>query len=109
MRLPRTLLPDGTTGDISQAIAYEAAQEAACALGRIGRALEAALEAIRRHDETPGANTDREELLFEAAEKAMALIIQREAFGLRSSRDIQKFYGIPGEVMVKIGVVRRKP
>ncbi len=106
MKLPRTLTSDSRNDPID-AFAYEAAHEAAIAIGRIGRELEAALEAIRRHDATPGANTDREDLLHDAAEKAMALIIQREAFGLRASQDIRDYYEIPGDVMVRIGVVRK--
>ena len=91
------------------AFAYEAMQETASALGRIGKQLEAALEAIRRHDATPNANRDREDLLQEAADRVQALIIQREALGLYASRDVQTFYDVPREVMLRIGIVRPKP
>lgn len=94
--------------DTIDAFAYEARQEAASALGRIGKQLEEALEALKRHDETPNPNRDREDLLQDAADRAQALIIQREAFGLYASRDVQRFYGIPREVMMRIGIVRPK-
>jgi hypothetical protein len=77
--------------DTIDAFAYEAKQEAASALGRIGKRLEDALEALKRHDETPNPNSDREDLLQEAADLTQALIIQREAFGLYASRDVQGF------------------
>jgi len=92
--------------DTIDAFAYEAKQEAALALGRVGKRLEDALEALKRHDETPNPNRDREDLLQEAADLTQALIIQREAFGLHASRDVQGFYGIPREVMLRIGIVR---
>ena len=92
--------------DPLDAFAHEARQEAAEALGHIGRRLEEALAALRRHDETPSPNRDREDLLQEAADRTQALIIQREAFGLYASRDVQTFYKIPPEVMARIGIVR---
>ena len=94
--------------DPIDAFAHEARQEAASALGRIGRQLEEALEALKRHDGTPNPNSDREDLLQEAADRTQALIIQREAFGLYASRDVQAFYGIPRDVMLRIGIIRPK-
>jgi hypothetical protein len=94
--------------DTMDAFAYEARQEAASALGHIGRKLEEALAALKRHDETPNSNRDREDLLQEAADRVQALIIQREAFGLYASRDVQSFYGVPREVMLRIGVMKSK-
>ena len=109
MKLPQTIRHTiRSRDDMLDAFAYEARQEAASALGRIGKQLEEALEAIRRHDATPGSNRQREDLLQDAADKAQALIIQREAFGLYASRDIQKFYDIPPAVMARIGIVRKK-
>lgn len=106
MRIPTTISAPTAYGDALEAFEYEVMQEAASAIGRIGKQLEAALAALKRHDEAERPNTDREELLWDAAEKAMALMIQREAFGMRSSSDLQKFYGIPREVMIRIGAKR---
>lgn len=102
----RLRLSLGQGNDAIDAFAYEARQEAAAALGRIGKQLEEALEALKRHDETPNPNRDREDLLQQAADRTQALIIQREAFGLYASRDVQKVYAIPPEVMARIGIVR---
>lgn len=91
------------------AFAYEAAGETAAALGRAGRKLEAALAALERHDATPGANRDRDELVREAADCAFALFVQRDFLGLRSDHHLTSTYRIPREVMVRVGVVTRAP
>ena len=88
------------------AFAYEAAAETAAALGRAGRRLETALAALDRHDATPGANRDRDELVQEAADCAWALFIQRDFLGLRSDHHLTATYRIPREVMVRIGAQR---
>lgn len=89
------------------AFAYEAAAETAAALGRAGKKLEAALAALERHDATPGANRDRDELVQEAADCAFALFIQRDFLGLKSDHHLTRTYDIPREVMVRIGVVAK--
>lgn len=89
------------------ALQYEIMQETAQALGRIGRRLEEALAALRRHDETPGSNRDRDELVQEAADRAFALFIQRDYLGLRTDHHLKATYDIPQEVMVRIGVMKR--
>jgi len=99
----------GRDGGFIDAFAYEAKQEPASALGHTGKQLENALHALERHDANPGANTDRDLLVWEAADRAMALMIQREAFGLYASRDIETFYNIPREVMLRMGTPKPSP
>ncbi|MEO1700419.1 MAG: DUF6665 family protein [Pseudomonadota bacterium] len=97
------------SGDpLLEAIGYEAKQEAACALGHAGKKLEAAVEALERHDATSRANTDRDQLVQEVADLAWAIMIQREAFGLFAARDIEKHYRIPREAMARMGAIRRR-
>lgn len=109
MRPNQSIRQSVSSGDeLQDAFQYEARQEAAAALGRVGKQLEAALDALTRHDATPGANTDRDLLAWEAADRAMALMIQRESFGLYASRDIERFYSIPRDVMVLIGTPKPK-
>ena len=97
------------SGDpLLEAFHYEAKQEAASALGHAGKKLEAAVEALERHDATPGANTDREELVQDVADLAWAIMIQREAFGLFAASDIEKHYRIPREAMARMGAVKRQ-
>ena len=74
----------------ASALDYEIAQEQAVTLGRLGRALEAALAALSAHDRAgtdsrsaPGA---RERLVREAGYALWCFIVQREACGLRDQR-----------------------
>lgn len=90
------------------AFAYEAMGETAAALGRAGKRLEDALAALERHDATPGANRDRDDLVQDAADCAWALFIQRDFLGLKSDHHLAATYRIPREVMVRVGVQRPK-
>src|SRR3954471_8069760 len=81
------------TANPAGALEYEIAQEKASALGRLGRALEAALEALRAFDARaaePNAETRREPraLVAEAGHALWLFVVQREAIGLRDSRQI---------------------
>jgi hypothetical protein len=97
------------------ALDYEIAQEQAAALGRVGRALEAALAALASYDR---AQTERREdlaarasfgtaararLVQDASYALWCFVIQREAFGLRDERQVVREYGVPGEVRNRMG------
>jgi hypothetical protein len=49
----------------------------------------------------------RESLLNEASDAVWALFVQREICGLRNSRDVIQRYGIPDEVLARLGSTRR--
>lgn len=97
------------------ALDYEIVQEQAAALGRLGRALEAALAALSNYDRTqaepgddaararPGASA-RANLVQDASDALWCFIIQREACGLRDWRLIVREYGVPAEVQNRMGV-----
>src|ERR1700747_1872961 len=89
---------------------YEIVQEQAAALGRMGRALEAALAKLREFDaEHPRAGTTasaqqaRRTLVTEAGRALWMLVVQREACGLRDGRTIMRDYDVPGEVQQRMG------
>ena len=82
---------------------YELMAERADSLGRAGLRAEAALQRLR--DAAPNA---REDLTDTAAAEVYALFIQREMCGLRNGRDVIARYGIPGTVIARLGVSRRK-
>jgi hypothetical protein len=84
---------------------YELMAERADALGRVGLRAEAALQRLK--DAPPEA--DREELIDAAATEVYAMFIQREMCGLRNGRDVIARYGIPGVVIARLGVSRKKP
>ena len=90
---------------------HEIAEEKAGALGRSGRRLEQALEQFRNHECSrrhgeSRADSRRETLLWDIAERAEALVVQREACGLRDSRHVLKFYRVPREALARIGARR---
>jgi hypothetical protein len=86
---------------------YEIVEEQAAALGRSGRALEAALAKLRAFDaaqpraEAPAAAQQERRALVRAAGRALwMLVVQREACGLRDSRTLMRDYNVPGEVQL---------
>ncbi|HEY2137358.1 MAG TPA: DUF6665 family protein [Xanthobacteraceae bacterium] len=87
---------------------YEIAQETASALGRHGRALEAALRALADFDlanPAPGPQ-DREAravLVAKAAHTLWLFIVQREACGMRDGGVVMRAYGVPAEVRDRMG------
>ena len=94
------------------ALDYEIAQETASALGRQGRALEAALRALAEFD-AGGATADRTRRADFVAAAARALwefVVQREACGLRDGGTVVRMYRVPAEVRDRMGVFpRREP
>jgi hypothetical protein len=90
---------------------HEVAEEKAGALGRCGRLLEHALERYRSHDTVEARRQEatdakRERLLWDLVERVEALLVQREACGLRDSRHLLKFYGVPREAIARVGARR---
>ena len=101
------------------ALGYEIAQEQAAALGRLGRALEAALAALSEHDglhphsggipdQAPAAAA-RERLLRDASNALWCFVVQREAVGLRDQRAIMREYRVPIEVQNRMGAFGAGP
>lgn len=89
---------------------YELVQEQAAALGRMGRALEAALDKLREFDAAhmpaaaPASERQiRRALVTEAGRALWMFVVQREACGLRDSRTVMRDYNVPGEVMLCSG------
>jgi hypothetical protein len=95
------------SASITDALDYEVAQEQASALGRAGRALEAALTALREHDRNGRtADATRRKLVAKAGHALWCLIIQRECCGLRDPRAVMLDYRAPQEVQNRMGIVR---
>jgi hypothetical protein len=89
------------------ALDYEIAQEQASALGRLGRALEAALSALSGHEAAyPERDSERARLVQDASEALWLFIVQREACGLRDARPILRDYRVPAEVYARMGIFR---
>lgn len=107
LRPPKALSPTFSTTGTFNVLEYELMSERADALGRHGLKVEKALAALSEL-KAEAAPDLRERLLDEAADAVWAFFIQREICGLRDSRDAVRRYGIPKEVMARLGIVRRK-
>jgi hypothetical protein len=87
---------------------YEIAQETASALGRHGRALEAALKELAEFDVADAQHetydrTARAALVAAAAQALWQFIVQREACGLRDAGMVVRMYRVPAEVQHRMG------
>lgn len=98
LRMPQSLVsrlrPE--TGDA--VLNYELMGEQAHSLGLAGRKVEAALAALRNHE-----GEGRAVVLKAAADAVWGFLIQRELMGLRDRAAIVAHYGIPREVMNRLG------
>lgn len=82
------------------ALDYEVAAEKASSLGYAGRVVAERMAALRAFE---GDKSDRAILLKQAAEAVWGYFIQRELCGLRRHDDAIREYGIPREVLVRLG------
>jgi hypothetical protein len=107
--------PPNRSASALDLIETEIIAEQASALGRLGRALEAALQALRDFDAAPAAapsDPDRKRRAALVAEAGYALwlfVVQREACGLRDSRAVIRDYAVPTEVQVRMGLPPPQP
>ena len=81
-------------------LGHELRAEQAASLGHAGRKVEAALAALKAHEGTPQA---RAVLLQDAAQAVHAYFIQRELIGQRNTAQTIRDYGIPNEVLARLG------
>ena len=111
VRPPQALAPSFTKETGLNILEYELMSERADALGRHGLKVEKALALLAERLAARCGEVEREDLLNDAADKVWAFFIQREICGLRSNRDAIQRYGIPREVVARLGIVRplKKP
>jgi hypothetical protein len=111
VRPPRQLATKIWTGNPAAALDYEIAQEKASALGRLGRGLESALDALRDFDARQNGDAAREQrraLVAQAGHALWLFVVQRESVGLRGTRQLMRDYGVPGEVQACMGMLPAK-
>lgn len=99
LRMPQSLSTRLKVETGEAVLQYELLQEQAAALGRQGRKLEMALAALAGHAGGEG----RPALLAAAADAAWCFFVQREVMGLRDRAAVVAQYGIPREVLNRIG------
>jgi len=85
----------------------EIVAEKASSLGHHGRQVEKALGALRDFDASPGGADERREVVAKAAREVWAFFVQRELCGLRDQREVIRFYGIPQEVLNRLGAIEK--
>jgi hypothetical protein len=90
--------PDGTTVSPLEA---EVMAEQAAALAHSGRRVETTLAALAGLDDSG----DRPQRLKAAADAVYGFFIQREIIGMRDHRGVIEHYGIPREVLARLGAV----
>jgi hypothetical protein len=108
VRPPRPLTTRIWTDTPAAALDYEIAQEKAATLGRLGRALETALAALRDFDAAAAepsaeARKERRSLVAQAGHALWLFVVQREALGLRDTRQLMRDYRVPAEVQHRMG------
>jgi hypothetical protein len=111
VRPPRQLATKIWTDNPAAALDYEIAQEKASALGRLGRGLESALDALRDFDARQNGDAAREQrraLVAQAGHALWLFVVQRESVGLRGTRQLMRDYGVPGEVQACMGMLPAK-
>ncbi|MGV3490889.1 MAG: DUF6665 family protein [Devosia sp.] len=81
-------------------IEAEVMGEKASSLGHHGRQVEKTIAALR---EFKGTDEARVVVVKEAARAVWKYFVQREACGMRNHKDAIALYGIPGEVLVRLG------
>jgi hypothetical protein len=101
-RLPQNLSTQFGSDAAYSAFEREIASEKALSLGRAGRRVEQALSALKASNGEP----EREAALEQAADAVYAFLVQRELCGLQDYRQVVEDYGIPREVIARLGVKR---
>lgn len=100
LRMPRGLSAGLAPDTPDTALHAELLAEQAANLGRLGHAVEAALAALAETDRGTDVRAQR---LAEASEVVWQYFIQREVTGLRDHRGAISEYGIPREVLARLG------
>lgn len=99
LRLPQTLSSSALSVEAFDAgLQAELLAERAASLGRAGRRVEKTLAALRE-----ASDEDRPAALKDAADAVWSLFVQREICGQRDQKPVVEIYGIPKEVLVRLG------
>jgi hypothetical protein len=111
VRIPQSLSASPSRDTGWDVLDSELREQKAQTLGNLGGQVERALAALNAFDAAVHG-TDREDrrraMLDQAAGRVWAFMIQRELCGFRNWEAVVKDYGMPREVLHRVGQVRRK-
>jgi hypothetical protein len=86
------------------ALERELVGERALALGRIAEGMEKALDDLRQFDrEGSGDPVERDDLCAVAAERVWFYVVQRESLGWYQHEEALRSYGVPAELILRMG------
>jgi hypothetical protein len=107
LRKPRSLAGGGEL-DVLQ---YEILQEKAAVLARLGRKLQASLDALAAFDAAPrtgaAASAERDALVGAAGEVLWYYVVQREVMNIPATDAMLRELGVSREVRLRMGLNRR--
>ena len=114
LRMPRNH-PGGLGAGNFDVLQHELLQEKAATIARLGRRLEAALQALAAFDAArPGGPAlseaeaaERDALVAAAGESLWYYVVQREVCGLHDAEAVMRHLGVPREVRLRMGFVPR--
>jgi hypothetical protein len=98
LRMPQNLSGQFGFDTGESVLNYELMEEKAHSLGRAGRKVEAALANLRDAE-----GSARAAALKAAADAVWSFFVQREVLGLRDRKAIIEQFGIPREVLARLG------
>lgn len=110
LRMPQNLVSGLVLDPKASPLEVEILQEQAQTMGRMGRQLEQALEALHTFNAASATGQElarRSALIDLAAAVAWAFMVQRELCGLRDWEVVIKEYRIPADVISVIGSMRK--
>ncbi|MDM9626931.1 hypothetical protein QTL95_13575 [Rhizobium sp. S152] len=102
-RPPQSLTHPASVENGFNVLEYELNAERANSLGRSGLKAEAALAELKAWESGKDSAEHRDQLLRKATDAVWELFVQREICGLRNGRDFVQRYGVPDEVMARLG------
>ena len=111
VRIPQSLSTGFERESGRNVLEHELREQKAQALGTLRDQVEQALAALRTFEaEQDGPNRDarRQALMAAAADRVWAFMIQRELCGFRNWEAVVRDYGIPREVLNRVGQVTHR-
>ena len=102
-RLPQNLSTQLSLETGESRLQQEIMAEQAAALGNAGRKVGIALQRLKEFDAGKLSDANRSALVGDAADAVWGFFVQRELIGLRDQQQTIQFYGIPGEVLNRMG------